>query len=53
MPLDRNPYFWKPTCPEYLQRATYVRHGSVKRCASGAGEGAMAVAFVLRYLAGV
>ena len=29
-----------------------VRHGSVKRCASAVGEGAMAVAFVHRYLAG-
>jgi len=27
-----------------------VRHGSVKRCASAVGEGAMAVAFVHRYL---
>jgi thioredoxin reductase (NADPH) len=29
-----------------------VRHGSVKRCASAVGEGAMAVALVHRYLAG-
>jgi thioredoxin reductase (NADPH) len=28
-----------------------VRHGSVKRCASAVGEGAMAVMFVHRYLA--
>ena len=28
-----------------------VRHGSIKRCASAVGEGAMAVAFVHRYLA--
>jgi thioredoxin reductase (NADPH) len=28
-----------------------VRHGSVKRCASAVGEGAMAVTFVHRYLA--
>jgi thioredoxin reductase (NADPH) len=28
-----------------------VRHNSVKRCASAVGEGAMAVAFVHRYLA--
>ena len=27
-----------------------VRHGSVKRCASAVGEGAMAVTFVHRYL---
>jgi thioredoxin reductase (NADPH) len=29
-----------------------VRHGSVKRCASAVGEGAMAVTFVHRYFAG-
>jgi thioredoxin reductase (NADPH) len=29
-----------------------VRHGSVTRCASAVGEGAMAVMFVHRYLAG-
>jgi len=28
-----------------------VRHGSVKRCASAVGEGAMAVTLVHRYLA--
>ena len=28
-----------------------VRHGSIKRCASAVGEGAMAVALVHRYLA--
>jgi thioredoxin reductase (NADPH) len=28
-----------------------VRHGSMNRVASGAGEGAMAVAFVHQYLA--
>jgi thioredoxin reductase (NADPH) len=27
-----------------------VRHGSVKRCASAVGEGAMAVTFVHRYV---
>jgi thioredoxin reductase (NADPH) len=27
-----------------------MRHGSVKRCASAVGEGAMAVTFVHRYL---
>jgi thioredoxin reductase (NADPH) len=27
-----------------------VRHGSVKRCASAVGEGAMAITFVHRYL---
>jgi thioredoxin reductase (NADPH) len=28
-----------------------LRHGSVKRCASAVGEGAMAVTFAHRYLA--
>jgi len=28
-----------------------VRHGSIKRVASGVGEGAMAVSFVHQYLA--
>jgi thioredoxin reductase (NADPH) len=28
-----------------------VRHGSIKRVASAVGEGAMAIAFVHRYLA--
>ena len=27
-----------------------VRHGSIKRCASAVGEGAMAVAYIHRYL---
>ena len=29
-----------------------VRHGSVKRVASGVGEGSMAIAFIHQYLAG-
>jgi thioredoxin reductase (NADPH) len=27
-----------------------VRHGSIKRCTSAVGEGAMAVAYINRYL---
>jgi thioredoxin reductase (NADPH) len=52
MPLDRNPYYLETNMPGIFA-AGDVRHGSVKRCASAVGEGAMAVAFVLRYLAGV
>jgi thioredoxin reductase (NADPH) len=50
-PLDRDPYYLETNVPG-LFAAGDVRHGSVKRCASAVGEGAMAVAFVHRYLAG-
>ncbi len=49
-PLDRNPYHLETSVPG-LFAAGDVRHGSVKRCASAVGEGAMAVALVHRYLA--
>jgi thioredoxin reductase (NADPH) len=49
-PLDRAPYYLETNVPG-LFAAGDVRHGSVKRCASAVGEGAMAVAFVHRYLA--
>jgi thioredoxin reductase (NADPH) len=49
-PLDRAPYFLETNVPG-LFAAGDVRHGSVKRCASAVGEGAMAVTFVHRYLA--
>jgi hypothetical protein len=45
-PLDRNPYYLETNMPGIFA-AGDVRHGSA------VGEGAMAVAFVLRYLAGV
>jgi len=48
-PLDRDPYYLETNVPG-LFAAGDVRHGSVKRCASAVGEGAMAVAFVHRYL---
>jgi thioredoxin reductase (NADPH) len=48
--LDRSPYYLETNVPG-LFAAGDVRHGSVKRCASAVGEGAMAVAFVHRYLA--
>jgi thioredoxin reductase (NADPH) len=48
-PLDRNPYHLETNVPG-LFAAGDVRHGSVKRCASAVGEGAMALTFVHRYL---
>jgi thioredoxin reductase (NADPH) len=49
-PLSRPPYFFETNMPG-LFAAGDVRHGSVKRCASAVGEGAMAVTVVHRYLA--
>jgi thioredoxin reductase (NADPH) len=49
-PLDRSPYYLETNMPGVFA-AGDVRHGSVKRCASAVGEGAMAVAFVHRFLA--
>jgi thioredoxin reductase (NADPH) len=48
-PLTRAPYYLETNVPG-LFAAGDVRHGSVKRCASAVGEGAMAVTFVHRYL---
>ena len=48
--LDREPYYLESNIPGVFA-AGDVRHGSIKRCASAVGEGAMAVAFVHRYLA--
>lgn len=50
-PLNRPPYHLETNMPGVFA-AGDVRHGSVKRCASAVGEGAMAVAFVHRFLAG-
>ena len=50
-PLDRYPYYLETSMPG-LFAAGDVRHGSVKRCASAVGEGAMSIAFVHRYLNG-
>jgi thioredoxin reductase (NADPH) len=47
--LDRAPYHLETNVPG-LFAAGDVRHGSVKRCASAVGEGAMAVTLVHRYL---
>ena len=48
-PLDRTPYYLETSMPGVFA-AGDVRHGSVKRCASAVGEGAMAVTLVHRYL---
>jgi thioredoxin reductase (NADPH) len=48
--LDRDPYCMETNMPGVFA-AGDVRHGSVKRCASAVGEGAMAVTFVHRYVA--
>jgi thioredoxin reductase (NADPH) len=48
-PLDRAPFYLETSLPGVFA-AGDVRHGSVKRVASAVGEGAMAVAFVHRYL---
>jgi thioredoxin reductase (NADPH) len=47
--LDREPYYLETSSPGMFA-AGDVRHGSVKRCASAVGEGAMAVTFIHRYL---
>jgi len=49
-PLDRDPFYLETNMPGTFA-AGDVRHGSVKRCASAVGEGAMAVLFVHHYLA--
>jgi thioredoxin reductase (NADPH) len=51
-PLERDPFLLETNVPGVFV-AGDVRHGSVKRVASGVGEGAIAVTFVHRYLAEV
>ena len=48
-PVDREPFYLEASVPGIFA-AGDVRHGSVKRVASAVGEGAMAVAFMHRYL---
>ena len=48
-PLDREPLLLETSVPGILA-AGDVRHASVKRVASGVGEGAIAVSFVHQYL---
>jgi thioredoxin reductase (NADPH) len=49
-PLTRDPYLLETSVPGVFA-AGDVRHGSIKRVASGVGEGSMAIAFVHQYLA--
>ncbi len=48
-PLDRDPYLLETSLPGVFAVGD-VRHGSIKRVASGVGEGSMAIAFVHQYL---
>ncbi len=50
--LDRDPYLLETSVPGIFV-AGDVRHGSVKRVASGVGEGSIAVQFIHRYLSRV
>jgi thioredoxin reductase (NADPH) len=49
-PLARDPFLLETSAPGIFA-AGDVRHGSIKRVASGVGEGSMAIAFVHQYLA--
>jgi thioredoxin reductase (NADPH) len=49
-PLARDPYLLETSIPGVFA-AGDVRHGSIKRVASGVGEGSMAIAFIHQYLA--
>jgi thioredoxin reductase (NADPH) len=49
-PLPRDPYLLETSVPGVFA-AGDVRHGSIKRVASGVGEGSMAIAFVHQFLA--
>ena len=50
--LDRDPYLLETNIPGVFAVGD-VRHGSVKRVASGVGEGSICVQFVHQYLANV
>jgi len=49
-PRERDPYLLETSVPGVFA-AGDVRHGSIKRVASGVGEGSMAIAFVHQFLA--
>jgi thioredoxin reductase (NADPH) len=51
-PLDRDPYLLETNVPGVFAVGD-VRHGSVKRVASGVGEGSVAVQFIHQYLSKV
>jgi thioredoxin reductase (NADPH) len=48
--INREPYYLETSMPGVFA-AGDVRHDSIKRLTSAVGEGAMAIAFVHRYLA--
>ena len=48
-PRGRDPFLLETSVPGIFA-AGDVRHGSIKRVASGVGEGSMAIAFVHQYL---
>jgi thioredoxin reductase (NADPH) len=48
-PIERDPYLLETSVPGIFAVGD-VRHGSIKRVASGVGEGSMAIAFVHQYL---
>lgn len=48
--IERDPYLLETSVPGVFA-AGDVRHGSIKRVASGVGEGSMAIAFIHQYLA--
>ena len=50
--LDRDPYLPETNVPGIFAVGD-VRHGSVKRVASGVGEGSIAVQFIHQYLSAV
>jgi len=47
-PLERDPYLLETSVPGVFSVGD-VRHGSIKRVASGVGEGSMAIAFIHQY----
>src|SRR5438105_2984366 len=47
-PLERDPYLLETSVPGIFVVGD-VRHGSIKRVASGVGEGSMAIAFIHQY----
>lgn len=51
-PLDREPFLLETSVPGVFV-AGDARHGSVKRVASGVGEGAIAVQFIHQYLSSI
>jgi thioredoxin reductase (NADPH) len=51
-PLDRDPFFLETSVPGVFAGGD-IRHGSVKRLASGVGEGSIAVQFIHQYLSAV